>query len=117
MRLLPHDDDLGWTPYAWLIYVVPFALTPLIDRRYATAGGWALFVAATALFLVLYFRGFWARGGELILIASAIAAMAISFWPLTVSAGALFIYAAAKLGTLESTRQGRSEEHTSELQS
>ena len=106
MRLLPHDDDLGWTPYAWLIYVVPFALTPLIDRRYATPGGWALFVAATALFLVLYFRGFWARGGELILIASAIAAMAISFWPLTVSAGALFIYAAAKLGTLESTRQG-----------
>src|ERR1043166_7633934 len=34
-RLLPHDDDLGWTPYAWLIYIVPFAITPLIDTRFA----------------------------------------------------------------------------------
>ncbi len=106
MRLIPHDQDLGWTPYAWLIYIVPFALTPLLDKRYATPGGWALFAAATAVFLVLYFRGYWARGRELILIAAATLAMAILFWPLTISAGALFIYAAAAIGTHASSRLG-----------
>ncbi|HJQ39255.1 MAG TPA: sensor histidine kinase [Thermoanaerobaculia bacterium] len=106
MRLIPHDADLGWTPYAWLIYIVPFAITPLLDKRYATPGGWALFAGATAVFLVLYFRGYWARGRELILIAAATLMMGIAFWPLTVSAGALFIYAAAAVGTHASTRQG-----------
>jgi len=103
-RLLPHDADLGWTPYAWLIYIVPFAITPVFDHRYATAGGWAMFLAATAAFLVLYFRGYWARGRELVLIAAATTAMAIAFWPIALGAGALFIYAAAALGTLDSTK-------------
>ena len=104
-RLLPHDNDLGWTPYAWLIYIVPFAFTPLFDHRHATVGGVLLFAGATAAFMVLYFRAYWARGRELILVAAAMTAMGVAFWPLTVSAGALFIYGAAALGTLASTRQ------------
>src|ERR1044071_113900 len=103
-RLLPHDDDLGWTPYAWLIYIVPFAITPLIDTRFATLGGWSLFLGATALFLVLYFRGYWARGRELVLIAAATALLGVVFWPYTFGAGALFIYSAGALGTLDNTR-------------
>ncbi|PYQ28742.1 MAG: two-component sensor histidine kinase [Acidobacteria bacterium] len=103
-RLLPHDDDLGWTPYAWLIYIVPFAITPLMEPRFATLGGWSLFLGATALFLVLYFRGYWARGRELMLVATAIAALGVVLWPYSAGAGALFIYAAAALGTLEKTR-------------
>jgi two-component system, NarL family, sensor histidine kinase DesK len=103
-RLLPHDDDLGWTPFAWLIYIVPFAITPLMERRYATLGGWSLFLGATAVFLVLYFRGYWARGRELVLVAIAIAALGIVFWPSSAGAGALFIYAASALGTLDKTR-------------
>lgn len=103
-RLLPHDTDLGWTPYAWLIYIVPFAITPLIETRYATLGGWSLFLGATALFLVLYFRSYWARGRELVLVAIATAALGVVFWPYTFGAGALFIYAAGALGTLDKTR-------------
>lgn len=103
-RLLPHDSDLGWTPYAWLIYIVPFAITPLVDARYATLGGWSLFLGATALFLVLYFRSYWARGRELVLVAIATAALGVVFWPHTFGAGALFIYAAGSFGSLDKTR-------------
>jgi len=103
-RLLPHDNDLGWTPYAWLVYIVPFAVTPLYVTRYATLGGWAVFLGATCAFLPLYFRSYWARGRELILIAAAMLAMGIAFWPMSLGAGALFIYAASTLGTLEPTK-------------
>ena len=64
-RLLPHDTDLGWTPYAWLIYSVPFTLTPLWSPRQATPSGWTMYAAATLLFLVLYFRGYWVRGADI----------------------------------------------------
>jgi two-component system, NarL family, sensor histidine kinase DesK len=105
MRLLPHDPDLGWTPYAWLVYIIPFTITPAVSKRFANAEGWTLFAVATLAFLVLYFRAYWVRGRELMLVAAATAAMGIAFWPVSYGAGALFIYAGAMLGTLESTKQ------------
>ncbi len=103
-RLIPHDNDLGWTPYVWLIYIVPFTLTPIISSRPQTFGRWSLYIAATLVFLVLYFRGYWARGRELMLVATAMVVMGIAFWPRSYGAGALFIYGAAMLGQLEPTR-------------
>lgn len=103
-RLIPHDNDLGWTPYAWLVYIVPFVLSPLWDSRLANARGWTTVAAATAVFLVLYFRSYWVRGRELMLVAAATAALALAMWPISIGAGALFIYSAAMLGTLEPTR-------------
>jgi two-component system sensor histidine kinase DesK len=104
MRLIPDDKDLGWTPYAWVIYIVPFALTPLYETRHATPAGWGMFLGATALFLALYFRGFWVRGWQLVLIAAAMVVMALVFWPIAPGAGALFIYASAMLGNIEPTK-------------
>ncbi len=104
-RLIPHDNDLGWTPFAWLIYVVPFVTTPLYAKRFATPGGWAMFIAATLVFLVLYFRGYWVRGRELILVSAAMVSLGLAFWPIAYGAGAFFIYGAAMLGQLESSRQ------------
>lgn len=103
-RLIPHDNDLGWTPYAWLIYIVPFAMTPVFSERMDNPAGWAMFAAATIAFLALYIRSYWVRGRELILIASATAAMAIAFWPVSLGAGAMFIYAAGMLGQLEPSK-------------
>lgn len=103
-RLIPHDNDLGWTPYAWLIYIVPFVLSPLWDPRLATVRGWTTIGLATAVFLVLYFRAYWSRGRELVLVASALAALALAMWPISIGAGALFIYSAAAFGTLEPTK-------------
>ena len=105
MRLLPHDNDLAWTPYVWLVYVVPFALTPLYSASYASARGWGMHLAVTLVFLALYFRSFWVRGRELVVVASATTLLGVMFWPLSYGAGCFFIYAASMLGQLEPTRR------------
>ncbi|HET8796832.1 MAG TPA: sensor histidine kinase [Thermoanaerobaculia bacterium] len=104
MRLLPRDSDLAWTPYAWLIYIVPFAATPLYSARHADAAGWALHVAATLVFLVLYFRSYWVRGRELALITTATVLLGVALWPFSYGAGAFFIYGAAMAGQLDPSR-------------
>jgi len=104
MRLLPHDKDLAWTPYAWLIYIVPFLLTPLYASRYANPAGWALHISFTLLFLALYFRSHWVRGRELVLVAVATVALGVALWPMSYGAGAFFVYGAGMIAMLESSR-------------
>ena len=104
MRLLPHDKDLSWTPYAWLIYVVPFALTPFLEHRHNNAAGFALFGAGLVAFLALYFRSHWVRGRELVLVAAATLILGMAFWPISLAAGAFFIYAASMVAQFESPR-------------
>ena len=105
MRLLPHDSELAWTPYVCLIYVVPFLLTPLYYSPYASTGGWGMHIVVTLVFLGLYFRSFWVRGRELVIVASLTALLGVMFWPLSYGAGCFFIYAASMLGQLEPTRR------------
>ncbi len=103
-RLIPHDTNLAWTPYVWLVYIVPFALTPSYSSRHANPAGWALHIIATLLFVALYFRSFWVRGRELIVVAAATVTLGIALWPVSFGAGAFFIYAASMLAQLEPTR-------------
>jgi two-component system sensor histidine kinase DesK len=103
-RLIPHDKELGWTPFAWLIYIVPFALTPLLVSRFQNLLGWATFLPATALFVILYFRSFWVRGRQLILVTALTTLLGVVFWPLSPGAGALFIYAASMIAHTESSK-------------
>ncbi|HKR63881.1 MAG TPA: sensor histidine kinase [Thermoanaerobaculia bacterium] len=104
-RLLPHDKELAWTPYAWLIYVVPFAMTPLMASRFRTPWGWTLYAVATLFFIALYFRAYWVRGRELLLVAAATLLLGIGFWPVSLGAGAFFIYAASMIAQHESPRR------------
>jgi len=103
-RLIPHDRELGWTPFAWLVYLVPFALTPLF-KRHPTPWSWALYLGVSLVFLALYFRSYWARGRELILVCAVTVSLGIAFWPVSFGAGAFFIYGGSMLGQLESTRR------------
>lgn len=103
-RLLPHDKDLGWTPYAWLIYLTPFALTPLYTSRFDNPAGYAMFGAATLFMSVIYFRSFWVHGRELLLLAATSVALAVAFWPISHGAGAMFIYGAGMVGMHERPR-------------
>lgn len=103
--LLPHDKELGWTPWAWTVYIVPFALSPLYLDRFANPRGWALIGTTTLAFLALYLRSYWSRGRELYVISAATLLLGIAFWPWTHAAGAFFIYAAAMLGNIEPTRR------------
>ncbi len=105
MRLIPKDRDLGWTPLAWTVYIVPFALTPLYAQRFENARGWVMFTAATLAFLAMYFRSYWARGRELYLLAAATVILGLVFWPIAFGAGAFFIYAAGMLGHVEPPRR------------
>lgn len=105
MRLLPHDKTLGWTPYVWLVYILPFTLTPTYHRRFDDAAGWTLFISGTIVLAALYFRSYWVRGRELILVTIATAAMAVAFWPISLGAASMFIFAAGMIGYHEPTRQ------------
>ena len=33
MQLIPKDTDLGWTPYAWLIYLMIFWFGPIFSPQ------------------------------------------------------------------------------------
>ena len=96
VKILPEREHLGWTPYAWLIYVVPFVAYPFLDQPHP--GRIAPALAATAVFLVLYFRGYWEAGARLLAIIGAITLIGVLFLPVNIGAGAFFIYAASFAG-------------------
>ena len=95
-RLLPADKGLGWTPYAWLVYLSFFLVYPLWARP--SAAGWGLHAAVVFAFLLLYFRGFWLQGRRLLPIIVGIALLGAIAIPFNPGASCFFIYAAAFLG-------------------
>jgi two-component system sensor histidine kinase DesK len=96
MRLIPKDPDLGWAPYAYLLYLLLFFIQPLAGRT--STREWVLTALGTAAFLVLYFTAYWCRGRWLIAIIVAITALGLAFAPFNVGASVLFIYAASFAG-------------------
>jgi hypothetical protein len=78
LRLLPPGTALGWTPYAWLVYLVPFAIMPAVDGGPAE-GRWGATAAATVVFLVAYFRAYWERGTRLVALVAVQAALGAAF--------------------------------------
>ena len=94
MRLLPDNEDIGWTPYAWLVYLasVPF---------FSYVGGersrffWALTIAGMLVFLVLYFRAYWMQGKKVLWIIGAILLLGMVSAPWNPGASVYFVYAAS----------------------
>ena len=95
IRLLP-DSPLGWTPYAWLVYLSFFVVYAAL--RNDSAAEWVRDGAVLLVFLGLYFRAFWVRGRALLGIALAIATLGGVVSPWNPGAGSFFIYGAAFLG-------------------
>jgi two-component system, NarL family, sensor histidine kinase DesK len=93
MRLLPDDPEIGWTPYAWLVYILSFVAYPALAR--ASALQWGLTAAGLASFLVLYFWSYWLEGARGLGCAAGILLLGILFSPFNPGAGTLFVYAAA----------------------
>jgi two-component system, NarL family, sensor histidine kinase DesK len=94
MRLLPKNKDIGWTPYAWLIYLasVPF-YGYASGQRSATF--WALNILGMLVLMALYFRGYWIKGRKLLWIIAAIALLGVVYSPTNAGASVYFIYAAS----------------------
>lgn len=93
---------MGWEPYAWLIYSVPFliaAFHPALSAMETIA-----MVASYPLFVMLYFAGHWVRGPRILWIVGGIDLFAIVFGARNPAASAFFIYASALLGRALSVR-------------
>jgi two-component system sensor histidine kinase DesK len=93
MRLLPKDPEIGWAPYAWLIYIVPFLASPALSKTSPLE--WGLTTAGFALFLVLYFWSYWLGGPKVLACAGGILFLGVLFAPFNPGASSLFVYAAA----------------------
>ena len=94
LRLLPPDreKELGWTPYAWLVYLGFFLARPIVK---GTAGEWLAAAAGLAVFLVLYFWTYWQQGRRVLWGVAAIAALGALFAPWNAGANVFWIYAAS----------------------
>jgi two-component system sensor histidine kinase DesK len=95
IRLLP-DSPLGWTPYAWLIYLSFFIVYAIALND--SPLDWVIDGTALLVFLTLYFRAFWLRGRALVAVAFAIVALGVALVPRNPGACTFFIYGAAFLG-------------------
>ena len=104
MRLIPKDDENGWTPYAWTIYLAFFFIYPV--AAHADTRTWIATAAGALIFFVLYFRGHWVKGRDLAVIIAAITLLGVVYYPFNPGAGSFFIYAAAFAPSIGTTRQG-----------
>ena len=102
MRLLPPNKDLGWTPYAWLVYLmsVPFVGYQLHGSR----AFWAGTVAGMVLFLGLYGAGYWLQGRKVLWSVAGITLLGLVSAPGNPGASVYFIFAAGFIASAGDTR-------------
>ncbi len=102
MRLLPDERHLGWTPYAWLIYSLPFLINTYESRLAPLT--FAANVAAYLAFLVLYFLGYWVHGRKLVGVIAAMTLLGFITTPFNNFGASLFIYAGAMVAFIDMNR-------------
>src|SRR5689334_24419235 len=86
---LPPDNAVGWTPYAWLIYLATLFVEPAVTHAGAVA--WSLTIVGAMAFLFAYFRAYWTRRDRERLGLSLfqfLLGLAFSFW----NAGAAVLF-------------------------
>ena len=92
-RLLPESRHLGWTPYAWLLWLSSWYIHPVVLG--ASVAGWTLLAAGTVVFLASYFRGYWVRDHGLVPVVLIQIALGLAFTPFNTGSYVLFVYAAS----------------------
>ncbi|MEM7151918.1 MAG: sensor histidine kinase [Myxococcota bacterium] len=106
-QLLPDDPEIGWIPYVWLLYLGFVVLTPVFGDLTEDMTMWAVTGITTALFVPLYFLGYWYRGTARIKLALGMCVLGIVLAPFNPGGSTFFIYAAYFAG-LYDDRIGRS---------
>ena len=94
---------LGWEPFAWLIYSVPFVIAAFSPRL--TRFEMVAMLAAYPVFVTLYLAGHAVRGLRILWIVGALDALALGFGPRNPPASCFFIYGSALLGNALPLRQ------------
>jgi two-component system sensor histidine kinase DesK len=105
MRLYPLNPELGWTPFAWLIYLGFFLMYPGLGR--ASALEWTATFSGVAVFLVLYFWGYWFRDGDprVAWTAAGMVVLGTVFAPSNPGSSIFFVYPSAFLARLRPVRR------------
>jgi two-component system sensor histidine kinase DesK len=96
MTLIPQDRDLGWTPYAWLVYLAFFAAAPFAMGSPGRVQ--ALTVASTMVILPIYFWGYWQLGRRVLLVVAIFVLFGTFFARVNPAASVFPTYAACFLG-------------------
>jgi two-component system sensor histidine kinase DesK len=99
VRLLPKNRELGWTPYAWLVYLTIFFAFP-------SAGSHFLTVLGVCAFLPLYFLGYWLPGRRRLWVIAGITALGCLYANVNAGGSVFFVYAAAFIGDAVEPREG-----------
>lgn len=104
--LLPPDSPHGWTPYAWLFYLVSFMIEPAFRINAGRAGPLYLGVTALglAVFLWTYFRAYRVRGLKLVPLVAIQTLLGIGFATINIGSSVFFVYAAATAAQLDRVR-------------
>ena len=105
MRLIPRNTEMGWTPYAFLLYLGFFFLYARLGPQ-ASTGRWAAMLLGVAVFLVLYFRGWWYKDGEIQLawIAAGMVLLGAIYARWNPGANVFWVYASGFLAQLRPAR-------------
>jgi len=98
----PLPAELGWPPYLWLLYVVPFVVWPLLSRGDAKE----LLISALLfpVFLWSYFQSFWAPPHRLLWHVALQGAVGLVLLPWNAGAVVFFVFSAAAAGRLDSDK-------------
>ena len=104
LRIFPPDPEIGWSPLVWLIYLPGLFIWPLLTH--ASAAQWTVTIAATVVFLPLYFRGYWCVGWtEKYWIIAIIATLGMLLTPTNPGAPVFTVYAASFAGVIRPPRR------------
>ncbi len=95
MKPIACQRELGWSPFIWLIFLSFFFFHP----AYSHVGWreWALTIAATVVFLALYFSVFWIPRKWALLPIAGMILLGMLFAPSNGGASTFFVFAAAVL--------------------
>lgn len=104
-RLVPDELGMGWAPFVSLAYLA-FLFLPVLVPRIAGANWLPQTLFATAVFLPLYFRAYWAHGRELVLIVLAMSVLAVPLASVNPFSNTFVIFACAFAPHLVSLRNG-----------
>ncbi|MEM9557487.1 MAG: sensor histidine kinase [Acidobacteriota bacterium] len=92
-RLLPPGQDLSWTPFGHLGYLIFFAAQPVLSPQIPHERWWS--ALALLIFLAAYFRGYWTDDERVLGPIAVMCGLGLVFAQWNMAASCFFIYAGA----------------------